>query len=164
MFAEDRVWIHRTAACRAVWTGVTAENLAGDIRSLLSVVLAYTAGHEEGFNPAKDSRNSGPGQNQIDEAGAVAPKIKVVNPKAAQEDSEKNADDFIPAGMLIFGVEPAALMVGHIRGINRICDLHMECSRLTTDVHTRTESMRFRDTGASSATESVAIYSPKWSA
>jgi hypothetical protein len=38
------------------------------------------------------------------------------------------------ARLLVFGVEPAALMVTHVRGVDEIGGVHVVCSRLTAGV------------------------------
>ena len=49
----------------------------------------------------------------------------MVDAKAAEEDGEENTDDLVAAGMLILGVEPTALVVGHVDGVDRIDGLHI---------------------------------------
>ena len=131
MGAEDGVLFDRLIARRTVRTRMIAENLTGDISGLLGVIAADPSGHEEGVDEAEDGRNPGPGEKQIGKAETVAADVKVVNAKAAQKDGEKDADGLVVARVLVFGVEPAALMVAHVRGVDGIGGVHVVCSRLT---------------------------------
>ena len=127
--AEDCVWIHGFAACRAARTGMVAENLAGDIGRLLGVIAADTARHEEGVDETEDSRDAGPAEQEIEDAEAVAADVKVVDAKAAKEEGEEDTDDLLATGMLILGVKPAALVVGHVGGVDRTNGLHVPTLR-----------------------------------
>src|SRR5260370_9491020 len=45
--------------------------------------------------------------------------------KAAQEDGKEDADDLVARGLLVLGVEPGALVVGHIGGVDGGGGLHV---------------------------------------
>lgn len=127
MRTEDRGWRDRFAACRAAWGGVAgcaAEDLAGDVGGLLGVVAADAAGGEEGVDPAEHGGDAGPGEEQVEDAEAVAAEVEVVDSEAAEEDGEEDSDDLVAAGLLVLGVEPGALLVGHVGGVDGFGGLH----------------------------------------
>ena len=126
MDAEDRVWVHGLATCRAARTRMTPENLARNISGLLGVIAADTTGHEEGVDEAENGRDAGPAEQEIEDAEAVAAEVELVDAKATKEDGEEDTDDLVAAGMLVLGVEPAALVVGHVGGVDGIRGLHIE--------------------------------------
>ena len=45
--------------------------------------------------------------------------------EAAKEKGEEDADDFVLAGAFIFGVEPGALVVVHVGGVDGVDGVHM---------------------------------------
>ncbi len=63
-------------------------------------------------------------KQEIEDAEAVAPDIKLVDAKVAEKDSEKDADDLVAASVRELGVEPGALVVGHVGGGDRVDELH----------------------------------------
>jgi hypothetical protein len=98
--------------------------LAGDVVSLSGVVLADAAGHEETFDEAEKGGNVGPKEDEVEDAEAVATEIEVMDAEAAEKESEEDADDLILVGALVFGVKPAALLVVHVGGVDRVDGVH----------------------------------------
>jgi hypothetical protein len=116
--------------CRGCWGDVcclwggSAEDSVGDVDGLGDVVLADAVGHEEAFDPGDDHGDAGPREQKVDDAGGVAAEIEVMDADAAEEESEKDADGLVLAGALVFGVEPGALLLGHVGGVDGVGDLH----------------------------------------
>lgn len=103
-------------------------DLAGDKGRLYSVVVADTAGHQKAFDEAEDGGDAGPREEKVEDASTVATEIEVVDTEAAEEESEQDADDLVLAGALVFSVEPGALLVGHVRGVDGVDGLHLPSS------------------------------------
>jgi hypothetical protein len=140
--AEDCSWVDGVAAGVAVgcgdggWSpspkvctwgsrdGVGSKDLAGDVHGLHDVVAANAAGHKEGFDPADDHGDAGPGEDEVEDAEAVAAEVEVMDAEAAEEDREEDAGDLVLAGSLVFGVEPGALLVVHVDGVDRVDGVH----------------------------------------
>lgn len=87
---------------------------------LQDVVAADATGHEEGLDPGDEHGDRGPGKKEIEKAKAVAAEVKVVDAEASEEDGEEHAQDLVFAGLLVFGVEPGALVFVHVDGVNGI--------------------------------------------
>ena len=100
------------------------EDLGGDIGGLFGVVATDSAWHKEGVDKAEDGGDACPEEAKIEDAEASASDIKLVNAKVAEKDSEKDADDLVAASVRELGVEPGALMVGHVSGGDRVDELH----------------------------------------
>ena len=130
VIAEDGGWVDGVTACVAARRGGTGligagrENLTGDEQGLGGVVLADAARHEKGFDPGDDHGDAGPGEDEIEDAEAVAAKVEVMDAEAAEEDGEEDADDFVLAGALVFGVEPGSLLVVHVDGVDGVGWVH----------------------------------------
>jgi hypothetical protein len=159
--AEDCVGVYGPAACRAARAGMTAENLAGDISGLLGVIAADTARHKECVDQAQESRDAGPGETEIEDAEAVATEIKMVDSKAAKEDGEKDSNDLVAASMMELGVKPAALVVGHVDGVDGIDGLHVECAPDCLKSSTRSRAPWFQHEDFSAYRSESS--SPPWS-
>ena len=114
--------VGRRRGCAGLKRG--AKDLAGYEHGLHRVVLADSSGHEEGFDPADDHWDAGPGEEEIEEAYAVAAEVEVVDAEAAEEDGDEDADDFVLAGAFVFGIEPAALLVVHVDCVDGVCGIH----------------------------------------
>lgn len=99
------------------WRG---ENLCCDVRGLRSVVGADVAGHEEAVDEAEDVRDSGPEEEQVEDAGGVATKVELVDAEASEEEREEEAYDLVFAGECVFGVEPVSLSRGHLGGVDGV--------------------------------------------
>ena len=104
--------------------GSGAEDLAGDVHRLHDVVLADASWHEEGFGPGDDHGDAGPKKDEVEDAEAVAAEVEVMDAEAAEEDREEDAGDLVLAGAFVFGVEPGALMVVHVDGVDGIGWVH----------------------------------------
>lgn len=115
---SDPVGACGTHACRS------AEDLAGDVVSLRGVVLADTAGHEEAFDKAEDGGDTGPEEEQVEHAEAVTAEVEVMDAEAAKEEGEEDANEFVFACAFVFGVEPGALLVVHVGGIDGVDGVH----------------------------------------
>jgi hypothetical protein len=50
--------------------------------------------------------------------------VEVMDAKASEEDGEEDSDDLVFAGLFVFGVEPRALLVVHVDGVNGIDWVH----------------------------------------
>ncbi|HWZ00586.1 MAG TPA: hypothetical protein VNX17_05885 [Edaphobacter sp.] len=127
VIAEDGSWVDGLAACVAVGgecAGGGSEDVAGDVEGLGGVVLADAAWHEEGFDPGDDHGDARPREDEVEEAEAIAAEVEVMDAEAAEEDGEKDADDFVLAGAFLFGVEPGSLMVVHVGGVGGIDWVH----------------------------------------
>jgi len=68
--------------------------------------------------------DAGPGEEEVEDAEAVAAEVEVVDSEAAEEDGEEDSDDLVATGLLVLGVEPGALLVGHVGGVDGIGGLH----------------------------------------
>jgi hypothetical protein len=79
--------------------------------------LGDAAGHEEALDEAEDGGDSGPGEEQVEDAEAIAVEIEVVDSEAAEEEREQDTDDLFLAGVLVLGKEPPALLIVHVGGI-----------------------------------------------
>lgn len=95
-------------------------DLAGNIGGLHGVIGADSPGHQEGFDESEKSGNAGPTEDKVKNAESVAVEIEVMQAKAAEEEGQENSDDLLASSLLIFGVEPCALMLGHSGGVERI--------------------------------------------
>ena len=104
------------------WRG--AEDLAGDVVRLRGVVLADAARHEETFDEAEKGGNAGPEEDEVEDAEAVATKIELMDAEAAEQEGEEDADGLVLAGALVFGVEPGALLVIHVGGVDGVDGVH----------------------------------------
>src|ERR1700678_4336381 len=102
----------------------SAEDLARDEHGLHDVVLADASWHEEGFDPADDHGDAGPGEEEVEDAEAVTAEVEVVDPETAEKDGDEDTDDLVLAGALVFGVEPAALLIVHVDGVDGVCGIH----------------------------------------
>lgn len=177
--AEDRVWLNGSAtggAARRCGVGGAAEDLGGDVSGLLGVVAADAAGGEEGIDEAEDGGDASPAEQQVEDAETVAAQVEVVDPKASKEDGEEDADDLVAASVLVLGVEPGALVVGHVCGVD-VDGLHgnilqgaerryaeelqeVPMDRRVGRIAALVGSAVQWNRQSCSATESVAIYSP----
>lgn len=109
------------------WFGVgnrVGEDLVGDICGLCGVVLADAARHEETLNEAEDGGDASPEEDEIQDAGGVSAQVKVMSAEVSQDEGEKKSDDLIFVGAFVLCVEPAALLIGHAGGVERVDDLH----------------------------------------
>jgi hypothetical protein len=134
--AEGGGWVDDVATCVAVSCcgcsrrGLVggSEDLAGDVHGLHGVVLADAAGHEEAFDEAEDGGDARPEEEEIKDAESVAAEIEVMDAEAAKEKSEEDTNDFVSAGAFVFGVEPGALLVVHVDGVDGIGRVHCRSS------------------------------------
>jgi len=101
-----------------------AEDLARDVEGLGGVVLADATRHEEALDEPEDGGDTGPKEDEVKDAGCISAQIEVMSAEDSKEESEEDADDLVLVGALVLGVEPGALLVGHVYGIERIGDLH----------------------------------------
>ena len=128
MGAEDGGWIETVAAGVAPggggWLVWQSEDLGGDVVGLSGVVLADAAGHKEALDETEDGGDSGPAEEEIEDAEAIAAEVEVMDAEAAEEESEEDANNLVFAGALVFGVEPGALLVVHAGGIDGIDGVH----------------------------------------
>jgi hypothetical protein len=100
------------------------EDLIGDVDGLSGVVLTDAAGHEEALDEAEDGGDSGPEEDEVKDAEAVAAEVEVMDAEAAEEEREEDADGLVLAGSLVFCVEPGALVLGHVGGVDGIGRVH----------------------------------------
>jgi hypothetical protein len=130
--------------------------VAGDVEGLGGVVLADAAWHEKGFDPGDDHGDAGPGEDEVEDAEAVAAEVEVMDTEAAEEDGEENADDLVLAGAFVFSVEPGSLVVVHVGGVDGIDWIHSvvplgECRkiyaewRMIVPTSHRTQLIAFQD-------------------
>lgn len=133
VIAEDGGWVDGVATCtaarcggrgRAGLAGGGAEDLAGDEHGLRGVVLADAARHEEAFNPGDNHGDTGPGEDEVKDAEAVAAEVEVMDAEAAEEEREEDANDLVLAGAFVFGIEPGSLLVVHVDGVDGIGWVH----------------------------------------
>jgi len=143
--AEGCAGVDWAAACVAVLDGGCgcvhgaaggAEDLAGDVDGLHGVVLADTAGHEEALDEAEDGGDACPEEAQIKNAESVAAEVEVMDTEAAKEESEEDADDFVSAGAFVLGVEPGALLIVHVDGVDGIGGVHCRPLKRNTRKYT----------------------------
>lgn len=118
-------WIGVELACGAY--------LSGDVNGCHSIIVADAAGHEKGFDKTEEGGDSGPEENEIEDAEPVAPEIEVMDAEVAQEGGEEDTEEFVFAGALIFGVEPGALVVAHAGGIDGVGWKHVVPRRFATE-------------------------------
>lgn len=107
--------------------------LSRDVHGCHSVVVADAARHEEGFDKTEEGGDSGPEEDEIEDSEPVAAEIEVMDSEVAQEGGEEDAEEFVFAGALIFGVEPGALVVGHAGGIDGVGWKHVVPRRFATE-------------------------------
>ena len=109
--------------CGSGWEfgwGLGGEDLGCDVGGLRDVVGADVAGHEEAVDEAEDVRDSGPEEEQVDDAGGVAAEVELVDAEASEEEREEEAYDLVFAGECVFGVEPVSLSRGHLGGVDGV--------------------------------------------
>src|SRR5580704_8266827 len=104
--------------------GGVSEDLAGNIDCLSRVVLADAEGHEEALDESEDGGDTRPKEEEIDNAGCVSAKVEMVGTKAAEEEREQEPDHLIFASTFVLGVEPRALLVVHIDGVDGVGGIH----------------------------------------
>ena len=64
---------------------------------------------------------SGPEEEEVENAEAVATEIEVMDSEGAEHKGEDDADDLVLAeSAFVFGVEPGALLVVHVDGVDGI--------------------------------------------
>lgn len=102
----------------------SAEDVAGDERSLYCVVITDPARHQEAFDESEDRRDSRPGKEHIQDAQTVAAQIEVMNAEAPEQEREENAHGLFLASVLIFGIEPGTLLRIHVGGVHRVAKRH----------------------------------------
>jgi hypothetical protein len=132
VIAEDGCWVDEVSACVAALSGgcgcnllpIGAEDPAGDVHGLHGVVLADAAGHEETLDEAEKCGDSGPEEDEVEDAEAVAAQIEVMDAEGAEEKSKEDADDLVLTGAFVFGVEPGSLLVVHVGGVNGVDGVH----------------------------------------
>jgi len=130
--AEDCGRIDGLAACVTVGRcgsspsreGGGAKDLVGDVQGLHCVVATDAAGHEETLEEANDGGDTGPEEEEIKDAEAVATEIEVMGSKVAEYEGEEDAEDLVFAGAFVFGVEPGALLVVHVGGVDGVGRVH----------------------------------------
>jgi hypothetical protein len=105
--------------------GGAGSDLTGKKSGLLCVVFANPAGHEEGVHQSGDCRDDCPREAKIEDAEAFAADVELVDSNAAEKDGQQDADNFVSAGVLIFGEEPGELLKSHVGGVDRIYELHV---------------------------------------
>ena len=155
MSAEGRGRIDGVATCAALSVGGPSpgsrvgggvnrswrdtEDLARDVICLRGVVLADAAGHEEAFYEAEKGGNTCPEKNEIENSETIATEIEVMDAEATKQQGEQDADDLILTGALVFGVEPAALLVIHVGGVDGVNRVHIvgPLERLQQDIRER---------------------------
>jgi hypothetical protein len=111
-----------SARKRAAGSG---EDLAGDVDGLSGVILANATGHEEALDEAEEGGNSGPEEDEVEDAEAVASQVEVMDAEGAEDKSKEDADELVFAGAFIFGIKPGALLVVHVDGVDGIDGVHM---------------------------------------
>ena len=109
---------------RLVGEAAGGADLSGDVGGLTRVVTADAAGHKEGLDPAEGGGDSGPGEEQVKGSETIAAEVEVMDSKGAEEDCEEDSDGLVAAGMLVFGEEPGALVVGHSCGVDGFGEGH----------------------------------------
>jgi hypothetical protein len=105
-----------------------SKDLGGDVHGLHGVVTADARGHEECLEDADDGGDACPEEDEIEDAETVATEIEVMDTEVAEEDGEEDADELILAGAFVFGIEPCALLVVHVRGVDGIDGVHKPSS------------------------------------
>ena len=73
---------------------------------------------------ADEHGDARPGEEEIENAEAVATKVELMDAEASQDNGEEDADDFVFAGSLVFCVEPSALVFSHADGVDGIDWIH----------------------------------------
>ncbi len=101
-----------------------ANDLTGNVDRLGAVVQADAVWHKEAFDNAEDCGDAGPKKDEVDDACGVSPEIEVVDAECAKEEREQDANHLVFAGTFVFGIEPGALVVVHMCGVERVGELH----------------------------------------